>query len=244
MGGWGQTYRDGAARVQPRGALLTAPGPLFAASPCRGRCRASIHMAADLMLHTARSVTVTTGRQRDQGEWGGTGWGRKRRARPVCIVHVCRVKISEGRGQARTGERESSVRGSLDPHTPQLRPTPPPSSAQLHARSPQRSTPPPCGSSYLPEGHVTCEWDRGTVGQRAASLTYSAGTLMKTDLVRSSWQRQKWMLGVWKVGGGRRSWVLHSVCSQRHSQVSTARPPRSASPHTLTEDRVQSERTR
>lgn len=86
-----RTYRNGAAQVESRRALRSAGGPLapvgnevlrlrFAAmdragaSPRRGRCGASIHMAvvADLTLHTARSVTVTTGRERDKG--GGRVW--------------------------------------------------------------------------------------------------------------------------------------------------------------------------
>lgn len=101
-----RTYRNGAAQVESRRALRSAGGPLapvgnevlrllFAAmdragaSPCRGRCRASIHMAvvADLTLHTARSVTITTRRERDEGGGRGAGWGRKR-VWNVFVLHV------------------------------------------------------------------------------------------------------------------------------------------------------------
>lgn len=163
-----RTYRDGAAQVASQRALLTAGGSLApvggqvlrllfaaldraAAVPCRGRCRACIHVAgvADLTLHAARLVTVTTRRKREQRGWEGAGLGK--RAGKVLVLQVCRVQIRERRGQARAGrERVRVTPGSAHTHRcPRPRQAPPtrtssPSSGSAHMhRCPRpRQTPP------------------------------------------------------------------------------------------------------
>lgn len=122
--------------------LLFAALDRAGASPCRGRCRASIHKAvvADLTLHTARSVTITTRREHDQGGWGGAGLERKRVWEVFVLLQVRRVQISERSGQARAGNKDSSVRvkpGST--HTPSC-PSSSSGSTQLSSSSP----PTPC----------------------------------------------------------------------------------------------------
>lgn len=154
--------------MESRRALLSAGWPVAPegdevprlpfAAPCRGRHRASIRLAAvaDLSLHTARSVTITTRRERGLGGWGGAGVGRRR----VWTAFV--LQISERRGRARAGDRDraqvrpGSTSGSSPLTSTRTSDSPPPAAARLphlhslpYWRSCDRWGTGPCGFTDL-----------------------------------------------------------------------------------------------